>query len=92
MKKFIIPFLICFLIAQSSKDSKMTVYKDGTALVKQKIIWNNIPERSIILDVPKDEMDRRESLLKPFKPKIKHGYLHRYARMVTSANTGAVLR
>ncbi len=52
----------------------------------------NIPERSIILDVPKDEMDRRESLLKPFKPKIKHGYLHRYARMVTSANTGAVLR
>ena len=56
------------------------------------IIKINIPERSIILDVPKDEMDRRESLLKPFKPKIKHGYFHRYARMVTSANTGAVLR
>ena len=44
MKKFIIPFLICLLIAQSSKDSKMTVYKDGTALVKQKIIWKNIPK------------------------------------------------
>ena len=52
----------------------------------------NIPERSIILDVPKKEIDRRASLLKPFKPKIKHGYLHRYARMVTSANTGAVLK
>ena len=56
------------------------------------IIKINIPERSIILDVPKDEMDRRESLLNPFKPIINHGYLHRYARMVTSANTGAVLR
>ena len=55
MKKFIIPFLICFLIAQSSKDSKMTVYKDGTALVKQKIIWNNIPKGKSLIkydDIP----------------------------------------
>ena len=55
MKKFIIPFLICLLIAQSSKDSKMTVYKDGTALVKQKIIWNNIPKGKSLIkydDIP----------------------------------------
>ena len=55
MKKLIIPFLICFLIAQSSKDSKMTVYKDGTALVKQKIIWNNIPKGKSLIkydDIP----------------------------------------
>ena len=55
MKKFIIPFLICFLIAQSSKDSKMTVYKDGTALVKQKIIWKNIPKGKSLIkydDIP----------------------------------------
>jgi dihydroxy-acid dehydratase len=30
--------------------------------------------------------------LKKFKPKITTGYLGRYARMVSSANTGAVLK
>ena len=81
MKKFIIPFLICFLIAQSSKDSKMTVYKDGTALVKQKIIWNNIPKgkslikyddipRSIHKDTPFINFDNTQVLSQRFVDKI----------------------
>ena len=44
MKKITILFLLCILMAQSSKESTMTVYKDGTALVKQEIIWNNVPK------------------------------------------------
>ena len=31
-------------------------------------------------------------LIEEIEPKIKNGYLGRYARMVTSANTGAVLK
>ena len=55
MKKIIIPLLACLLLAQSSKRSIMTVYKDGTALVKQEIMWNNVPKGESILkykDIP----------------------------------------
>ena len=41
---------------QSSKELTMTVYKDGTALVKQEIIWNNVPKGNTIIkydDIPK---------------------------------------
>jgi len=56
MKKITILFLLCILMAQSSKESTMTVYKDGTALVKQEIIWNNVPKGNTIIkydDIPK---------------------------------------
>ena len=55
MKKFVIIFLICILAAQTSRDSKMTVYKDGTALVKQEIMWNNIQKGKSLIkydDIP----------------------------------------
>jgi dihydroxy-acid dehydratase len=35
--------------------------------------------------------ERRKDWVKP-EPKIKSGYVYRYARMVTSASTGAVLK
>ena len=43
------------LTAQTSRGSKMTVYKDGTALVKQEIIWNNIQKGERLIkydDIP----------------------------------------
>ena len=45
------------------------------------------------LDVllPKKEILRRLKALKPFKPRVARGWLARYARQVTSADTGAVL-
>lgn len=51
----------------------------------------NIPENTITLDVPQEEIDRR---LAAFTPKTKelHGYLKRYAKMVTSGSTGAILK
>ena len=55
MKKFVIIFLICILTAQTSRNSRMTVYKDGTALVKQEIIWNNIQKGESVIkydDIP----------------------------------------
>ena len=51
----------------------------------------DIPAASITLEVPQEELDRRQAALQPRKPNITSGWLSRYARMVTSANQGAVL-
>jgi len=56
------------------------------------LITIDIPNRKIELNISADELSTRMNKLKPFEQKIKHGYLGRYARMVTSANTGAVLK
>ena len=55
------------------------------------LITIDIPNRKIELNISADELSTRMNKLKPFEQKIKHGYLGRYARMVTSANTGAIL-
>ncbi|MFN2292564.1 MAG: dihydroxy-acid dehydratase [Anaerolineae bacterium] len=52
----------------------------------------DIPGRSLSVDVGAEELDRRRAVWKPPEPRVKHGYLARYARMVTSASTGAILR
>jgi dihydroxy-acid dehydratase len=52
----------------------------------------NIPEKSINVELSDEEIQSRLAALPEFEPKIKNGYLGRYARMVTSANTGAVLK
>ena len=56
------------------------------------IIKINIPNKSLNIDLKKDEIEKRLKNLKDFKPKILKGYLGRYTKVVTSANTGAVLK
>jgi dihydroxy-acid dehydratase len=51
----------------------------------------NIPNRTLILEVDEAEIARRRANWTPPEPKVKRGYLARYARMVTSASTGAIL-
>ncbi len=51
----------------------------------------DIPGRSIEWKVDKNEQDRRRAGWASPPPKIARGYLSRYASMVTSAHTGAVL-
>ncbi len=51
----------------------------------------DIPKRSIELLVSADELKKRLSKWKAPEPKVKHGWLARYSRMVSSASTGAVL-
>ena len=56
------------------------------------IIDINIPEYSISARVSDEEFDkRRKEYVKPEK-KVKSGWLERYSRLVSSANTGAVLK
>ncbi len=52
----------------------------------------DIPGRTLTLDVPEAELEKRRAGWKRHPAKITHGYLARYASMVTSADTGAVLK
>ena len=56
------------------------------------LITIDIPNRQLSVNLTDQEISQRLAMLKPFEPKIKSGYLSRYSRMVTSANTGAVLK
>jgi len=49
-------------------------------------------KKTINLHVSKAEMDKRKKVWKQPQPKIKEGYMARYAKMVTSAATGAVFK
>jgi len=55
------------------------------------MITIDIPERTMSVALDDETIRQRIEALPEFEPKIKKGYLSRYARMVTSANTGAVL-
>lgn len=62
------------------------------ALVEEgDIIKINIPACSLELAVSEEELAARKAKWQPREPKIKTGYLARYASLVTSGNRGAVL-
>lgn len=52
----------------------------------------NIPERKLQLEISDEEMMKRKSEWKPKPPNVTKGYLVRYAKMVTGADKGAVLK
>ena len=63
------------------------------AIIKEKDeIEIDIANRKINLNIDQKTFDLRMKSIEKFEPKINKGYLGRYARLVTSANTGAVLK
>ena len=56
------------------------------------IIKINIPENTLNVDISDAEMEARKAKWQPREPKITTGYLARYASIVTSGNTGAILK
>jgi dihydroxyacid dehydratase (EC 4.2.1.9) len=52
----------------------------------------DIPRRKLEINISKNELAKRTKSWKAHKPKITTGYLSRYARMVGSANKGAILK
>lgn len=52
----------------------------------------DITKRRIDVLISSEEIEKRLSQWKRPQPKIKHGYLARYAKLVTSAGTGAILK
>jgi len=70
---------------EASEKGVIGIVKEGD---KIKI---DILNRSIELLVSQKEIDDRLEKFVPLEPKIKEGYLSRYAKLVTSANKGAIL-
>lgn len=63
------------------------------ALVKEgDIIKIDIPNRKIDVLVSEEELAKRKVEWKQPEPRVKTGYLSRYSRLVTSGNTGAVIK
>ncbi len=63
------------------------------ALVEEgDIIKINIPALTLELDVPEETLAKRKEGWQPRAPKVTEGYLARYAQMVTSGATGAVMK
>jgi len=52
----------------------------------------DLNKKTINVNVPKKEMEKRKAAWKKPAPKIKDGYMARYAKLVTSAATGAVFK
>ena len=62
------------------------------ALVEEgDLIRINIPEHKLELAVSDEALARRKAAWTPREPKVTTGYLKRYAKMVSSANKGAIL-
>lgn len=56
------------------------------------IINIDIPARSLDVDLSEEEIDNRSKEWSRPDYKVKKGYLYRYAKQVTSANTGAIFK
>jgi dihydroxy-acid dehydratase len=70
---------------EAAEGGPIAFVKDGDRILI------DIPQRTLTLKVDETELKRRQAAWKAPEPKIKTGWLNRYARMVTSANRGAVL-
>ena len=56
------------------------------------MITIDIPNRKLELEISDEELAKRRANWVQPEPKIKTGYLARYAKLTTSANEGAILR
>jgi dihydroxy-acid dehydratase len=61
-------------------------------VVEGDLIEIDIPARTLKLVVSEEELQKRKSAWHPPEPHITEGYVGRYAKMVTSGSTGAVLK
>jgi dihydroxy-acid dehydratase len=69
---------------EAAEGGPIGVIKDGD------IIEIDIPAKQLRLHLSDEEIQGRLNQWKSPEPKIKSGYMYRYAQMVTSASTGAV--
>ncbi len=56
------------------------------------VIEIDIPAGVLAVKLTDEELAARRADWTPRKPKVASGYLARYARMATSADTGAILK
>ena len=71
---------------EAAEGGPIAIVKDGDRILI------DIPNRKLELLITEEEKARRLAAWSPPQPKIKKGYLVRYAKLVSSAAAGAVLR
>ena len=71
---------------EAAEKGPLAALKNGDQIVI------DIPAKKLAVELSAAEIKKRLRNLPPFEPKIKRGYLARYTQMVTSANTGAILK
>ncbi len=73
--------------------SPEAMQKGTIAIVEEgDMIAINIPDKKLTLNVSEEEINKRLAEWTQPEPKIKSGYMARYARMVSSASEGAVFK
>ncbi|RDW16052.1 dihydroxy-acid dehydratase [Oceanobacillus arenosus] len=55
------------------------------------IVVIDLPNRTLNVNVSEEVLAERKKSLKPFEPKIKHGWLARYSKLVTNASKGGIM-
>ena len=71
---------------EAAEGGPIAIVRNGDKIVL------DIPNRKLELKLSKAEIKKRLAKWKPREPKIKTGWLARYAKVVTSANTGAIVK
>ncbi len=71
---------------EAAEGGPIAVVRNGDRIVL------DIPNRKLEVRLSRAEIKKRLAKWKPREPKIKQGWLARYARVVTSANTGAIVK
>jgi dihydroxy-acid dehydratase len=71
---------------EAAEGGPIAIVRNGDKIVL------DIPSRTLTLKVSNAEIKKRLAKWKPREPKIKTGWLARYAKVVTSANTGAIVK
>jgi dihydroxy-acid dehydratase len=51
----------------------------------------DLPERKLVVEMPKSELEARRKIWRAPEPRYKRGWLARYTKLVTNAARGAVL-
>ena len=71
---------------EAAEGGPIAIVRNGDRIVL------DIPHRALEVKLSKTEIKKRLAKWKPREPKIKTGWLARYAKVVTSANTGAIVK
>jgi len=71
---------------EAAEGGPIAIVRNGDRIVL------DIPNRTLEIKLSKAEIKKRLAKWKPREPKIKTGWLARYAKVVTSANTGAIVK
>jgi dihydroxy-acid dehydratase len=71
---------------EAAEGGPIAIVRNGDRIVL------DIPNRALTIKLSKAEMKKRLAKWKPREPRITRGWLARYAKVVTSASTGAIVK